>query len=64
VQEVYFGTGKTFEKIAEKARRMMSRIPMNVGTAARSCKGLCAWYGAAQILFDVDLRCGAARWWR
>src|SRR5437899_11169708 len=30
-------------------------VPMDGGDTLLDAKGLCAWYGAAQILFDVDL---------
>ena len=46
VQEVYFGSGRTFEKRKAGGRLM---------DALLEAKALDAWYGAAQILFDVDL---------
>jgi branched-chain amino acid transport system ATP-binding protein len=30
--------------------------PLDTGVPLLDAKGLCAWYGAAQILFDVDLQ--------
>jgi branched-chain amino acid transport system ATP-binding protein len=59
VQEVYFGSGKTFEKIAEKAAEVNGRVGRNGmsthETVAERRIAVCAWYGAAQILYDVDL---------
>jgi branched-chain amino acid transport system ATP-binding protein len=57
VQEVYFGTGKTFEKPPPR-RRCDERLPSlreRRHAPLLRAQGLCAWYGAAQILFDVDL---------
>ena len=31
-------------------------VPMDGGDTLLDAKGLCAWYGAAQILYDVDLQ--------
>ncbi len=56
VQEVYFGSGKTFEKIAEKAAEARAESQrMSTHETLLQAKALCAWYGAAQILYDVDL---------
>ncbi|ABM56639.1 ABC transporter related [Verminephrobacter eiseniae EF01-2] len=62
VQRVYFGTGKTFERQAA-SEPGTSGIP-GAGAAASAgapgevllqATGLHAWYGAAQILYDLDL---------
>jgi len=66
VQEVYFGTGTTFEDAAapvvetEQKRQQTAAVQTNsasgAGTTLLSVQRLNAWYGAAQILFDVDFQ--------
>ena len=53
VQEVYFGTGKTFER----------KAPALVMTdnAILTVHGLNAWYGGARILYDMALDVRARR---
>ena len=55
VQQVYLGTGKTFD--ARGARAMSE-------PDARQCSGLNAWYGARTSCSTCRSRSAAARWWR
>ena len=48
MREVYFGTGATFARGAERSHE---RAPLAV-------ERLNAWYGAAQVLFDVSFDVG------
>ena len=52
VQEVYFGTGKTF---AQATRRAEHR---HEPTRMLTVENLSAWYGAAQILYDLNFEVG------
>jgi len=58
VQEVYFGSGATFE-----ADTAVTDVDADKALSAPdhaqpllSAKNLCAWYGAAQILYDVNFQ--------
>ena len=53
------------QDLREDARRAVSGMSTDEHhERLLEAHGLTAWYGAAQILFDVASRCGAARWWR
>lgn len=62
VQEVYFGSGATFVAPETSATSPSDQFIQEPKTSPKpqqpallSAEGLCGWYGAAQILFDVDL---------
>ena len=66
VQEVYFGAGTTFEDAAppvaeSQLKQSQTAVALtgsatNSDTTLLSVQGLNAWYGAAQILFEVDFQ--------
>lgn len=56
VQEVYFGSGATFENetvVSDVHAKTATSTPDHAGPLL-SVQSLCAWYGAAQILYDVN----------
>ncbi len=57
VQEVYFGSGRTFEKKAREGGEpaIAPRAVKDAAAPLLDVRALRAWYGAAQILFDVAL---------
>ena len=59
VQTVYFGSGKTWgESATHSAAPVQSRTPTIAADteALLEVNGLCAWYDAAQVLFDASLQ--------
>jgi branched-chain amino acid transport system ATP-binding protein len=66
VQEVYFGSGATFEnEAADSVDQPATRVNEDANNELSapnqikpllSVQNLCAWYGAAQILYDVDFQ--------
>jgi len=58
VQEVYFGTGATFENetaVPDVHANTALSAP-GLAVPLLSVQSLCAWYGAAQILYDVNFQ--------
>jgi branched-chain amino acid transport system ATP-binding protein len=56
VQEVYFGSGATFENetvVSDVHAKTATSTPDHVDPLL-CVQSLCAWYGAAQILYDVN----------
>ena len=61
VQEVYFGSGATFENKSARttiASETVSAIEPVSAPALLTAQSLNAWYGAAQRLFDVEFTVG------
>ena len=58
VQEVYLGTGRTFEAAPAAPDRQAAPVPAKALAPALRVDHLNAWYGGAHILFDVSLTVG------
>jgi branched-chain amino acid transport system ATP-binding protein len=59
VQEVYFGSGATFEgetAVSDVDADTALNAPSRFAQPLLSVQNLCAWYGAAKILYDVNFQ--------